>query len=559
VSRIRRSWFLVIPVLWCGAIFACQRPDAIKARPEVPERLKWLVYDESDLTAFAIRGANVHAGRLPGRPDEPDPEGTDPVDLARKLDSPKEDYSPRFYLEYPTPTLIVFELGYLFQPNAEPLPPAVADSEQFGTAFFEPRNDEDLAIWTRLRIAVQLYVAIMAAGLVGLLLVLRKSDGPVWLAVLPGAVFFSLNRFDVLPTLAVALSLYALSRNRPGWAGSLLAIGVLLKLFPVLFVPIILRYLGLRKGLWFLAAFTAVCLAGFVASWVALDWESTVGPIRVQSSRVLRENNWSLYGYVLPLELAGWKLLHKLLVFGTVLAACITRPKDLDAVRRRSALALIVFVVIAVFWSPQWILWFLPLLVPLAKRTPVKVAAIVLDVVNYFSFPILFWNLLAIPDADGFNFTSMVMIYIRGATWLALAAVLIHDSLRKPDFVRAMAAFGPSFEKLRNQYLEACSGSGLPRGLKWLSAEPLGEPVFVTDRTTKEIVALVPLLVQFEPIPGSDMEDVPQAREPRPITAVMTFDGKKWTTAGRTIFNLSPTQVAAQERFSRGTGLWPVR
>ena len=53
---------------------------------------------------------------------------------------------------------------------------------------------------------------------------------------------------------------------------------------------------------------------------------------------------------------------------------------------RRCALVLVVFAVLAVFWSPQWILWFLPLTVPLATRYPVKAAVVTLDAVNYLSF-----------------------------------------------------------------------------------------------------------------------------------------------------------------------------
>ena len=57
------------------------------------------------------------------------------------------------------------------------------------------------------------------------------------------------------------------------------------------------------------------------------------------------------------------------------------------------------------------------------------------------------------------------------------------------------------------------------------------------------LVALAPVVVRFEPVPGSEMEDVPQAREPRPVTALFTFERGAWRTAGRAVFNLSPAQV----------------
>jgi hypothetical protein len=58
-------------VLACAAVFALMRPDVPMARDDVPPALKWLVYDECDVAAYVLRGANATVGRLPGRRDEP--------------------------------------------------------------------------------------------------------------------------------------------------------------------------------------------------------------------------------------------------------------------------------------------------------------------------------------------------------------------------------------------------------------------------------------------------------------------------------------------------------
>ena len=67
----------------------------------------------------------------------------------------------------------------------------------------------------------------------GLLLLLGVAHVVVWL-------------FDLVPALLVALALVAVVRERPGWAGFLLAMGGLVKLFPLVLVPVLL--------LWYLAA-----------------------------------------------------------------------------------------------------------------------------------------------------------------------------------------------------------------------------------------------------------------------------------------------------------------
>ena len=252
-----RNWPFAIPLLWLLAANVVMQPDAIRAYDHWPIVCTFPLYDPSDLTALALRGANAHQGRLPGRRDEP--ELTEPPDLAKQLDAEPPPLAPRYYLEYPTPTLPLFRLPFLLLPDEPQLPPTVADSHQYGVAFHGPRTDDERRLWTRLGLAVRFDMALMTLTLVALMLVLRRGYGPalvgpIWLAALPGAVYFALHRFDILPTLLTALAFASLGRKRIGWAGVWLGLGVMLKVYPILFVPIVLRHLGPRKSLRFLVA-----------------------------------------------------------------------------------------------------------------------------------------------------------------------------------------------------------------------------------------------------------------------------------------------------------------
>ena len=91
----------------------------------------------------------------------------------------------------------------------------------------------------------------------------------------------------------------------------------------------------------------------------------------------------------------------------------------------------------------------------------------------------------------------------------------------------------------------AAAATGLPRGLCWLKCLITGDAVLVRDVTNGGIVALVPVVVQFEPEADSDMADNPMAREPRPATAVFTFHRGTWATTGRVVFNHTPEQTIA--------------
>ncbi len=114
---------------------------------------------------------------------------------------------------------------------------------------------------------------------------------------------------------------------------------------------------------------------------------------------------------------------------------------------------------------------------------------------------------------------------------------------RPPDPAAAAELFRRERAALLEAFLTAVRATGKPRGLTWVSAEADGEALLVEERPSGRLVALAPVVVHFEPEPGSEMEEVPQAREPRPVTAVFTFDRGAWRTAGRAVFNLSPAQV----------------
>src|SRR5262249_40161761 len=94
-------------------------------------------------------------------------------------------------------------------------------------------------------------------------------------------------------------------------------------------------------------------------------------------------------------------MIFRLGALGVTATALLYTPiPDLTSLLRRSAVLLLVFVSLAVFFSPQWIVWFVPLLAPLV-RTDRRLArsVISLDLIMYLTFPIWFWMLdIAVTD-----------------------------------------------------------------------------------------------------------------------------------------------------------------
>ncbi len=108
-----------------------------------------------------------------------------------------------------------------------------------------------------------------------------------------------------------------------------------------------------------------------------------------------------------------------------------------------------------------------------------------------------------------------------------------------------VAAFRPHRDEWVRRWFAAAAAAGKPRGLMWLGFEVAGEPLFVRDGV--RVLALVPAVVRFEPVPDGELADVPQAREPRTVIAVFEFRRGAWETDGRTVFNLSPQQLVERE------------
>ena len=80
------------------------------------------------------------------------------------------------------------------------------------------------------------------------------------------------------------------------------------------------------------------------------------------------------------------------------------------------------FISLPVFYSPQWIVWLLPFLVPLTRQQRPLVGLIVaLDLITFVRFPLANYHL---PDA--------VIIYGRYAILAALVAVLARAEWRRP-------------------------------------------------------------------------------------------------------------------------------
>lgn len=113
------------------------------------------------------------------------------------------------------------------------------------------------------------------------------------------------------------------------------------------------------------------------------------------------------------------------------------------------------------------------------------------------------------------------------------------------EFGRARRAFHRERERAEAKFFEMAAAGGKPRGLRWKDCEFDDGVAYARDKHTGELRALVAVTVAFEAIEGGGMEDVEAVGNLRAATAVFRFGEGRWTTDGRVIFNLNPTQAIA--------------
>src|SRR2546421_3103988 len=89
-----------------------------------------------------------------------------------------------------------------------------------------------------------------------------------------------------------------------------------------------------------------------------------------------------------------------------------------------------------------------------------------------------------------------------GAAGLVLLVLLVRwfwHLGRAVQVERARELFRLQHERFEEMLLKAASETGKPRGLRWLGCAITGDAVLVRDTATRQIVALVPVLLTFEP------------------------------------------------------------
>ncbi|WUH99384.1 glycosyltransferase 87 family protein [Spirillospora sp. NBC_00431] len=323
---------------------------------------------------------------------------------------------------------------------------------------------------TVLLIAVLAVVAVLATAYVAGRRSLRTG---LMVALSPALLLTAYINWDLLAVALSALALAAWSARRPALAGTMLGLAIAAKFYPLLLLgPLVL--LCVRAGQW---RAMGRMLAGTAGAWLLVNlpvmlfaWDGWKEFYTFSQDRGVDWGSIFFYlkdhGLEKPASDTGTL---NLLGTGTflVLAACIAVLAF--AAPRRPRLPQLMFLVLVAFmlpnkvWSPQYVLWLLPLAVLARPKLPAFVVWQAGEIVYFFG---IWWFLLSVsaqtPGEDLSGTLSAVLsldapeggisedvyhlaLLARFVTVLALAALVVWDVLRPSgDLVRSDGADDPA-------------------------------------------------------------------------------------------------------------------
>lgn len=139
----------------------------------------------------------------------------------------------------------------------------------------------------------------------------------------------------------------------------------------------------------------------------------------------------------------------------------------------------------------------------------------------------------------------VVAAAIGAYVWYVRASRPSREERDAEEFDRARRAFHRERERAEAKFFEMAGSSGRPRGLRWKDCEFDDGVAYARDKQTGELRGFVAVTVSFEAIEGGGMEEVEAVSNLRAASAVFSYREGRWTTDGRVIFNLNPTQAIA--------------
>jgi uncharacterized membrane protein len=314
--------------------------------------------------------------------------------------------------EYPVVTSLIAGLTAL-------LVPGTGATEARATGYF----DLNAAL-----IAIMWIVAVVATARSNA----RRPWDAAMLAVAPGAILAGFINWDMWPLALLAVAVYAFSRSQPLWAGVFLGLGAATSLYPILALGAILL-LALRTGryrpLW-------LALGGAAGTWLMVNLPFAL--LDPHGWAYFFQTTWTkppgfssaYYAYNLVAGRLRWDVLGTPAVNAIAAVAFGLACAGIAFValhaRRRPRLAQLLFLLVAAFiltnkvYSPQYVLWLIPLLALAHPRWRDFLVWMVIEALHWWAV----WMYLGATTSGGPATNNIDSPYYVGAVLAHMGAVV---------------------------------------------------------------------------------------------------------------------------------------
>lgn len=278
-----------------------------------------------------------------------------------------------------------------------------------------------------------LLIAVIATALT----VRHRPWDAAMVALAPTMILGATINWDLIPIALTALAMLAWARNKPGWAGVALGLAIAAKFYPVLLLGAF-AILALRTAKW---RPSFVLLGSTIATWILVN-----APFAIANF----EGWWYFYSFnsqrgvdfgsiwyassVLGIPAVPADILNTAAT-GTFLVLFVLIAVLSLATKRRPRLAQVAFLVIAAFvisgkvYSPQYVLWLVPLAAMARPRWRDFLIWQAGEVVYFFA---IWWH-LAGYDVEGAKALGVelyaVATFIHVAATVYFAAMVIRDMI----------------------------------------------------------------------------------------------------------------------------------
>ena len=231
----------------------------------------------------------------------------------------------------------------------------------------------------------------------------QRSDRKylAYLMFLPASIYFTHNRYDIVPAMFTIISIWMLFKGRFQFASFFLAISVMFKWYPLVLLPIyIAHYYTLHKRLnWrMIVTFSGTIGLIILPTILSIGMDGFLEPYQFHLDRGVNRES-IVFLFVLFMMAAGiFTQIIKTIVFnaflvlqvGVSFVSLLGQVRDKVSVLAWSSGAILCFMLFAKFYSPQWLLWILPFLILRAQTRRDVIMIVLFDLLTYLKFPIAF-------------------------------------------------------------------------------------------------------------------------------------------------------------------------